>query len=579
MVKNTWWLTLIFVFCLLSFNRHQNTPENIYPKDYFRSPVDHKIYITGTFGELRPNHFHSGIDIKSKRGKIGDPLYASAEGYVSRIKVQSGGYGKALYIDHPNGYTTVYAHMDKFAPELEVYVKEQQYAQESFGVDLYPPAYTFNFEKGQNIGTMGNTGRSYGPHVHFEIRDTGTEEPINPMLFGFEIKDNIPPKLHQIKAYGLNDKHETTVSTIRNVKKGKSGIHYIGGDTLSLAAWRMGLGIKAYDHMDGLGNWNGVYAIELFVDDQLWHKTQFERFSFDNTRYLNAHIDYREKLLNKAWFNRSYRLPGNNVPMYPVLMNDGVLDLTTQPKKITFLVYDANDNVSKLVFWVKRKEVNSNDNDKGSYSYKLPYNEDNFISRNDLNLFFPLGSFYENVYLDYNVSVDETGDMFSAVHHIHNDRTPIQKWYEMEIKAFNIPSDKRDKAIIAKCKGSQTPVNHGGEWRGDYLYAKARDFGDFCVMLDEIAPKITPVTFKNNMKGYSKMSFKIKENFKTSKKLDDFDWDGYIDGRWVLFKHNVKNDVVTHRFDKDLLPGKHTIRLVARDNSGNERVFEREFLR
>ncbi len=555
-----------------------NTNSDSYPQTYFRSPVDHKPLISGTFGELRPNHFHSGIDIKSKYGKIGDPLYASAEGYVSRIKVQASGYGKALYIDHPNGYTTVYAHMDKFMPEVEQYVREQQQINQSFFVDLNPAAHQFKYDQGQKVGTMGNTGRSSGPHIHFEIRNTATEEPINPLLFGIKITDNIAPKLHQIKVYPLNDKHETLQPFVKNIGKGKSGRYYVGGDTLTIDAWRMGVGIKAYDHMNGTSNWNGVYAIETFVDDRLVHKTEFEKFHFDNTRYINSHTDFREKLLNKAWFNRCYRLPGNDIPMYPVLDNDGVFDLTSKTQEIRIVVHDASGNHSEVKFWVRRKSEISPQK-MNSYNYFLPYNEPNWVDRDDMYLHFPKGVLYENLYLNYNASPDNSADTYSNMHHIHNKQTPIHSWYQIGIKAKNVPEHKRDKAIIALCEGSKKPVSHGGEWQGDYLVAEARDLGGFCVMIDDTPPTITPTIFKENLKGYSKIQFKLKDNYKTSRKLDTYTWNGYIDNQWVLFVPNPSKSVITHRFDKNLSPGKHTFRLEVKDERGNLSVFEREFLR
>ncbi len=577
MSNHTYWL-LFFVLFAFSFSNPHSSGKD-YPQDYFGSPVGHTPLISGTFGELRPNHFHSGIDIKSKHGKIGDPLYATATGTVSRLKVQASGYGKAIYLDHPNGYTTVYAHLHKFPDEIEKYIKEKQYENESFFVDLYPPAGTFDFDKGDVVGIMGNTGRSSGPHIHYEIRNTATEEPINPLLFGFRVKDNIAPKIHQIKVYSLNDKHEEQQGIIKNTVKGKSGIYYVGGDTLKMDAWRIGIGVKTYDHMNGTSNWNGVYAIETYVDDALFHKTEFEKFHFDNTRYINSHTDYREKLLNKAWFNRCYRMPGNDIPMYPTMENDGVFPISSKARKITIKVFDANGNVSELVFWVKRKATEQAAENDDFFNYSLPHHQENFISRNDLMLNFPEGTFYENLYLKYSSSPDSSSNTFSNAHHIHHKKLPLHKWYKIGIRAKNIPDNKKDKAFIALCDGNKKPISHGGRWEGDLLVAKSRDLGDYCIMIDETPPKITPLIFKKNMKGYSKMQFKVSDNFKTSRNLDAYTWKGYIDDKWVLFVPNSTETVITHRFEKDLPSGEHIFRLELRDERGNISIFERTFLR
>ena len=197
----------LFLIVIIAFSFTESGKRS-YPQNYFRSPVDHHIKLSGTFGELRPNHLHAGIDIKAKNGKIGQPLYATADGYVSRIKVQSGGYGNVLYINHPNGYTSVYAHLHEFPKAIAKYVKEFQYRRQSFEVEIFPEAERFRFKQGEVVGKLGLSGRSFGPHLHFEIRDTKTEKPINPLLFGIQVADNIAPKLHKLKAYFLNDKFE-----------------------------------------------------------------------------------------------------------------------------------------------------------------------------------------------------------------------------------------------------------------------------------------------------------------------------------------------------------------------------------
>ncbi len=567
----------LFALSIISF-KEGGTALKQYPTDYFRNPVAHKPLISGTFGELRSNHFHSGIDIKSKSGKIGDPLLACAEGYVSRIAIKGGGYGRALYIDHPNGYTTVYAHMHKFTPEIEAWVKEQHYLQEEFKIDVNPPVGMFSFQKGDVIGKMGNTGYSFGPHLHFEIRDTRTQETINPMLFGLKMTDNVAPKIHQIKVYYLNDKHEAQGSIVKNTPRSKSGRYYVGGDTLTVPAWRMGLAVKAYDHMNGTSNWNGVYGIETYVDDVLVHQTEFEKFDFDDTRYINAHTDYREKLLNKAWFNRCYRMPGNDLPMYPVLQGDGVIPLSSKTQKITLRVSDPFGNTSDLRFWVKRaKDIKAPDGEL--FNYILPYNEDNYIERNGFSMYMPKGTLYETLYLKYSAVPDESGETYSPVHSIQTKTTPVHDWYTLRMKPIGLPQDKWDKAIIVNCENGKIPVNQGGRIEGDYIVAEARKLGDFCIMVDDKPPSIKPVTFKSNMTGYNKISFKVDDEFETSWKNDRFYWDGYIDGKWVLFERDSRNNVLTHRFEKDLPKGKHTIRLEVRDERKNLAVFEREFTR
>ena len=409
-----------------------------YPQGYFRSPVLHSMKLSGTFGELRPNHFHAGIDIKAKKGRIGDPILAIADGYVSRVKVASGGYGKVLYIDHPNGYTSVYAHLDRFDAALESYVKKAQYKQQTYEIELFPEAEQFSFKQGEKIGKLGLSGRSYGPHLHFEIRDTKTEKPINPLLFGIEVVDNRAPKLHELKIYALNDKRLTLNNKIVKLIKLQKNRYKIKGDTLSIGAWRAGFGLKTYDHFAGVANWNGVYSIAMYQDDQLVYDFEMETFAFDETRYINAHLDYEEQLTKKSYFNRCYALPGNKLSIYKHQLNDGVINLHQhQASKIRMEVKDYDGNTASLEFWVKRKEIEKPKDQ--NYNYVLLHTEENIVQTSSLYLFFPKNSLYEQLYLQYQSSFEKSNGLYSAVHHIHKYTTPVHRYFDIAIKATGLP--------------------------------------------------------------------------------------------------------------------------------------------
>ncbi|HOY07140.1 MAG TPA: M23 family metallopeptidase, partial [Saprospiraceae bacterium] len=287
-----------------------------YPKDYFQSPVSSSIRLSGTFGELRPDHFHSGIDIKSATGRVGQPILAAADGFVDRVKVQASGYGNVLYVKHPNGYTTLYAHLDRFSPEIEKYVRENQYGKESFEVDLKPAEGQFTVKKGQEIAKLGNTGGSSGPHLHFEIRNSATDKMLNPQLFNLPIADNVAPEIRDMKVYFLTDNREVITSKPLPLQRDKKGQVGLEGDTVRFAAGRIGFGVKAYDHMNGLNNDNGVYAIELFADDKLAYEWRMGELDNEETRYNNAHMDYAARKRFGAWFHRCFVLPGNFLNNY-----------------------------------------------------------------------------------------------------------------------------------------------------------------------------------------------------------------------------------------------------------------------
>ncbi|HRI62354.1 MAG TPA: M23 family metallopeptidase, partial [Saprospiraceae bacterium] len=241
-----------------------------YPKDYFMAPVDaNPLRLTGTFGELRADHFHSGIDIDSKTGGIGQPVFAAADGFVDRIRVQESGYGNVLYVKHPNGYTTVYAHLDRFSSEIQKFVREMQYKRERFEVDLNPADGQFRVKQGQEIGKLGNSGGSTGPHLHFEIRQSGTDKALNPLLFGLPVPDNTPPEIRDMKVYFLNDKREVMTSKPFPIQRQKDGTVGVANEVVSLGAWRIGFGVKAFDKQTGHRNDNGIFAISLYADGEL----------------------------------------------------------------------------------------------------------------------------------------------------------------------------------------------------------------------------------------------------------------------------------------------------------------------
>ncbi len=574
MIRSKIVLFALFI-CTLSFTTFR--PIHDYPQDYFRSPVDHQIYLSGTFGELRPNHFHAGIDIKSRDGKTGQPLYAIADCHVSRIKVSSGGYGKVLYFDHPNGYTSVFAHLDRFPPGVAEYVRDEQYKKESFELELFPNPNQFNFAKGDIVGWMGLSGRSFGPHLHFEIRDTKSEKPINPLLFGIKIQDNIAPKLHELKVYYLNDNRETVQT--KTYKLYKAGRKYrIKGDTLTLGAKQVGFAIKAYDHMDRIGNWNGVYSIDMYNNDSLWYNTTMETFSFDETRCINAHLDYEEQVTKKSYFNRCFKLPGNGMTsIYRSHTEQGVVSLSKNRKaKITMQVKDADGNATDLDFWVRQGEIK--EAEMPSFNYLLPYSEENVIDNGSMRLYFPKGAFYEDLYLQYQASFDESEDIFSTVHHIHNFKTPVHTYFDISINPHHVPEDKVDKLFIAYCDKSNKVTNCGGEWKNGMLTTKIRDLGDYCIMKDEVPPTIEPKRFAYNMRGYKKMTFKIKDDLPTARNVSGLEYMATVDDQWILLEFDAKNDLLTHRFDEKTSKGEHTFRLIVRDACGNETTFEKDFV-
>ncbi|MBE0676905.1 MAG: M23 family metallopeptidase, partial [Bacteroidales bacterium] len=284
---------LLLISTLLLTSLRSDNPD----KDLFISPVRIPLLLSANFAEIRADHFHSGIDIRTQ-GITGHEIVAAASGYVYRISVSPGGFGKALYLRHPSGYSTVYGHLDRFIPEIEEYVTEQQYQNRSFTVSLFPTTGRFVFKQGELIAYSGNTGSSGGPHLHYEIRRSDDEFPLDPLRFEFGVRDNIKPILENLVIYPLS---ETTTINGQNQElllpvQGSHGNYYIRSDKPVTISGKAGFGIRSHDLLNNSWNKCGVYSIELQIDGETVYLFQMDGLSFDETRYVNSHIDYRRKM-------------------------------------------------------------------------------------------------------------------------------------------------------------------------------------------------------------------------------------------------------------------------------------------
>lgn len=573
----------VFLLPALSFENpapaEAPDPETVaaaYPKGYFMMPVAaNPVRLNGTFGELRSDHFHSGIDIDGNRGQ---PVYAAAGGFIDRIKVQASGYGNVLYVKHPNGYTTVYAHLDRFSSDVQKYVREMQYKRERFELDLKPVDGYFKVKQGQEIGKLGNSGSSTGPHLHFEIRNSGTDKVLNPLLFGLPVADKTPPEIRDMKVYFLNETREVLTSKAFPIRHRKDGSLGVPGDTVSLGAWRVGFGVKSFDRQTGHRNDNGVYGITLHVDGQLAYSWRMDELSFNETRYMNAHVDYSARKRYGAWFHRCFLLPGQRLSNYSRTETLGAVALSKdQPAKVVLKVTDAAGNSKSITFWVKR-DTNLETIASAPYQFELPWESESRIDLEDFFMFMPKGSLYESLPFQYKTTPDESTGMYSSMHHLHDTRTPVHRYFEIGIRPRNLPDGLRSKAVVANC-GDGRPDNCGGSWRGDFLVTKVRQFGDYCIMVDNEPPTITPVVFDSDMRRKSTMSFRIRDNFAVSGSADGLSYRGTVDDQWVLFEYDRKRNRLTYTFDGRVGAGAHVLRLTAKDDRGNEAVFERAFVR
>ena len=572
---NTLYSCLSLVFCFLTSlytaNAQQIFSANKYPITDFRQPLDIvPPALAGSFGEIRANHFHSGIDFRTNQ-REGYPVYAVADGYISRLRVQNSGFGQALYINHPNGFTTVYGHLQRFAPKIATIVKDLEYKNKSFELDEFPDATLIPVHKGDVIAWSGNRGSSGGPHLHFEIRDTKTEETINPQFFGIIIPDNIPPVIHGLYVYRLNGKtfNESTPKQAIGIA-GTNG-SYKTTAPVSLTG-EVGFGIVTTDRHNGLSGTNGVYSIQLELDGKIIFTSALERFAFEDSKAINAHIDYATYLTTKRSIQKSFIEPGNPLKIYSSIVNSGRINFNDgATHQLRYIITDSKGNASVLPFSVKAGSAAAVPPviPPGTI---FPYNKVNEFSADGLKVVFPSGTLYSDLNFTYKKLPKPVPNAWSAAHQIHNRYTPLHTGFDLWIKADNLPENLRSKALIVNSNGS----SQGGIFDNGYVKAIPKNLGTFYILTDTVSPRIIPINFGEgkNMAGLPKMTFKISDNLSGIKSFN-----GYIDGKWVLMEFDAKTATLWHSFDERTTSGKHTFELVVVDVKDNSKHYTANFFR
>jgi murein DD-endopeptidase MepM/ murein hydrolase activator NlpD len=578
-------LNALFFLCFLVFSTSFTDPITPpqYPKDYFQSPVAGKLRLSGTFGELRPNHFHGGIDItRTQSGH--EPIFAAAEGYVARIVVQEGGYGQAIYIVHPNGFSTVYGHLESFVSEIQAVVRQKQYENERFELDVRLEPNQIPVRQGQQIGTMGNRGHSFGQHLHFEVRDSSMNVAYNPLLFGFSVADSEPPRLRSVKAYFFNEKQELVGERLLDVSQKSTGVYQLTGiDTLSVPASHVAFALKTTDSHDGDSGDNGIFSLQMNVNDSTAYYFSTEKCAFDQTRYINAHLDFYEHLHRRANYHRAFLLNGSRLKMYQnVADNRGITPLSINAdlgQKFNFQIKDAAGNTSTLEFFARSTEP-FNLPKPLIFNYILPFDQESIVKPDGgATFYFPRLAFYENVFAQVNVSNTEGGN-FSPTYHFHNFLTPVHYPFDISILPIGLPDELRNKAFISFCQTDDSRTyNVGGTWQTDgSLRTKNLRFGNYALQIDTVKPTIRVENFGETMYRNSRIAFKIRDNFETSGNARALRYRAEVDGKWLMMELDGKYDLLTHRLEENrIAEGEHTFKLVVTDALDNETVFERTF--
>ncbi len=564
---------LILFLCTyaISFGQgNENTGKN-YPTEYFSNPLKVPLILSGTFGELRSNHFHAGLDLKTL-GKEGLDVVAPADGYVSRIKVSHWGYGKALYITHPNGYTTVYGHLKKFNAKIEAYVKKQQYNKESFEIHLFPSASTLPVSKNEIIAYSGNTGGSGGPHLHFEIRDTNTAKPINPMLFGIKVNDSKKPRVNTLIGYSLSkNSHINSISKPTQITL----VPQKNGDLLAnkiKAFGTIGFGINAYDQLDGAYNKNGLYSLSLSVNGKLAHQFNADSFSFAESKYINLLIDYERYSNLKQRIQKCFIEPANKLSVYKKTNNKGYLSIEDgMDYTVEIIAKDFKGNSQKIIIPI----TGSNDSilvkeTINTTPYKINHNIFNVFKKDGITVAFPKNTFYNDFYLNFEVQKD-------SLVKVHTPTVPLNKNYTLTFDVSKYTESQKKLMYIASIdtrgrSNYQTTVK-----KSTTLYTSTKNLGKFTLLTDNKKPNISIINFKNEqwISNHKELKIKIIDNESGIKS-----YRGEIDGEWILLEYEPKTDVLTYNLsDKKFTTAKHNLKITVTDNVGNTNILNTTFFR
>ncbi len=528
-----------------------------YPTHYFRQPLNIPLQLVANFGEVRANHWHMGLDIRTQH-KTNLPVYAAADGYVSRVSIEPGGFGQAIYVQHPNGYTTLYGHLNSFYPQLEQYVKEQQYSKETWEINLSLQPGQFPVTKGMFLALSGSTGASEGPHVHFEIRDSQTGNCLNPLVFGFPIVDDVPPTVNRLAVYDRNQSTYAQTPDFLALKK-KGAVYTTENSLIRVGSNQISFAIGATDRFSGSSNPNGIYSAEMFVDGKLLSGFQLNNISYNDTRYINAQLDFPLKARGIT-LQHLTPLPGASRVPYEAKGN-GVLHLKDQnPHHIDIMIRDAQDNITNISF-----EVQYDGSLAKPYQpiqeKKLIPNQVNIFETTNFELFTTDLGIYDTLAVRFSSKESAVPSSISSLFEFLGPSYPVHDQVTVRILPVAAINDhQKQRLIIQNMSGSKTFVKKA-TWQNGWVAAAFRQFGNYQAFVDEEPPLIPSPP--SNLSRTSRLAFTPTDNHHVVKNFR-----AELDGHWLRFS-NDKGKTWVYKLDEKFPAGEHELKVHVEDEAGN----------
>ena len=542
------------------------------------SPMRDVPSLSASFAELRADHFHTGLDYRTG-GVQGKDVLAVDEGFVYRIAVSPTGFGKALYVRHPSGLSSVYAHLRSFRPDIEEYVLQNQYSQKSFSVSLFPQRNQFRVTRGEVIASSGNSGGSSGPHLHFELRDSATEDPVNPLNYdGLGISDRMRPVIDRVILYPLSHRSAVngsrTTLTLRTVPS--DGSYGVSATTVPAVHGETGIGIKCWDTFDNSTNRCGVYSIEMLADGLKVFSFTADRFSYSETRYINAHIDYAARINSGEYIHRLHIQPGDRLSMYDSHVGRGVLSFNDDAEhEIRIIVTDTHKNKSWVTFRVKSVSRSPLPPAEPDCSKVIPWGRASDFTADGIRIHFPAGALYDTLWFNHKTRKSNNGYL-APIHTVHNETVPLHDRIRLSVRPDSVPRGMEEKICLAQINNKGTVSYAGGSYRYGFVSGEVNRLGDYTITADTVAPEARFSFARGaNLTGRSQFTATILDEFSGIGKYEML-----VDGEWILAEYDAKNNLLICRPGKSGMKENttHTAELRVTDNRGNSRTIKTEFM-